>query len=134
MVRVLRDDGDAVGLVTAISGMITKQAVVLLGTRPPGPPYRAVDVSDEVAAATARRSYVPTVSGTAEVATYTVLHSRGGPAQGVVVCDVDGGDGDGVAGRTIATTTDPGVMGAMTETELCGRRVLLAGDGTFRPA
>ena len=48
MAEVLRADAGSLGLVTAISGWITKQGVSLWSTTPPAQPYRSIDVTDEV--------------------------------------------------------------------------------------
>ena len=50
MVQVLRDDPGSVGLVTSISGMITKHGASLWSTRPPEGRFEAADVSAEAAA------------------------------------------------------------------------------------
>ncbi|MDX2169389.1 MAG: acetyl-CoA acetyltransferase, partial [Deltaproteobacteria bacterium] len=52
MVEVLRADAGSSGLVSAVSGMLTKQGVSLWSTRPPRRPCAWLDVSDAVAAAT----------------------------------------------------------------------------------
>jgi acetyl-CoA C-acetyltransferase len=128
MVHVLRDDGDALGLCTAISGMITKQGLVLLSSHPPTTPYRLLDVTDEVTRAVEQRPIVTGAAEPAVVATYTVLFGAVGAERGVVVCDLPGGR------RAIATTDDRDVLAEMTTSEQCGRPVRLLDDGRFQPA
>jgi acetyl-CoA C-acetyltransferase len=133
MTRVLRDDPGALGLVTAISGMITKQGVSIWSTNPLAGGYRGVDVSDEVAAATPTVSVVdPTSAGErdASVVTYTVLFDERQPARGVVVASLDDDDGT----RAIAQSTDPAITNAMTQREWCGQRIRLDGAGGFSVA
>jgi len=125
LVRALRVERGATGMATAVSGMITKQGVGLWSTNPPARVFRAIDVSDEVDAATERRPDA-TGAGPARVVTSTVVFDRGGSAErGIVVTDLDGG-------RAIATTTDPDTMHSMTTAEWCGRMVELDGAGGFR--
>jgi acetyl-CoA C-acetyltransferase len=128
MMHVLRADPGSLGLVTAVSGMITKQAVSVWSTRPPAGGYRSAEVSAESAAATPEVALVSGARGAATVATYTVLAERDGtPARGVVVVDVPGG------GRAIAVTDAAPVAAAMTQGEWCGRPVELDGTGGFAP-
>jgi len=126
MVTILRDEAGAAGLVTAISGMITKQGASIWSTAPPAAGYRSDDVSDAALAATATKPGVRHATGAATVATSTVLYDRSGAAEkGVVITDVDGG-------RAIAVTTDTETMASMTSEEWCGRTIQLTGDGSFR--
>lgn len=128
MVHRLRDDPGSTGLVTAISGMITKQGVSIWSTRPASGGYRSAEVSAEVEAATARRS--PSVDGPADgtVAGYTVLYDGDTPTRTVAVVDADDGT------RAVAVSDDAALARAATTDELGGRRVRVAADRTFAPA
>jgi acetyl-CoA C-acetyltransferase len=125
MMRELRADPGSVGLVTAISGMITKQGVSVWSTRPPAEGYRGEDVSDAVAAATRRVDTEIAEDSEAVVATYTVLFDDGRPTKGVVVADRRDG------GRTVATSDDDALLGSMISEEWCGRTVQLHPSATF---
>jgi acetyl-CoA C-acetyltransferase len=121
MAEVLRSDAGSIGLVTAISGMITKQGVSLWSTDPPAQPYRSIDVTDEVKAATGVRALVDATDTTATVASYTVLDddpSRG--RRGIVIGDLDDGS------RVLVSTDDADMTQSMTTEEWCGRRVRIA--------
>jgi acetyl-CoA C-acetyltransferase len=121
MASVLREDPGSLGLVTAISGLITKQGVTLWSTEPPPDGYRSHDAT--AAAADAQPPPVPTVagaSGPATVATYTVLED----GTAVIVATLPDGR------RSIATAA--GVD--LTAEEWCGRPVVLDGNGGFAPA
>jgi len=125
MTGVLREDAGSLGLVTAISGLITKQGASLWSTTPPAGGFRAVDVTGEAAAI----DPVPvdaTASGTAQIITYTVLYDEAGPARSVVVASLPSGP------RTVAAADDPDLAAAMTNEEWCGRRVHLDGTGRFQ--
>jgi acetyl-CoA C-acetyltransferase len=127
MATVLRADPGANGLVTAVSGMLTKQGVSVWSARPPAAGYRSEDVSDRVAAAAPAMAMSAVGPGPATVATYTVIHVDGHPTQGVVIAE----HGDGC--RAIATTGDRGIALAMTTAEWCGRTIDLDGAGGFTP-
>jgi len=124
MTRALREAPGELGMLTAVSGLLTKQGVLILGSRPAPGPFRAVDVSAEVAR-------LPTVSvradasGAAPVVTYTVVYERDEPARGVVLTEL------GRAGRALASTRDPETMSAMLAEEWIGRTVRLDGAGGF---
>jgi acetyl-CoA C-acetyltransferase len=121
MVEVLRADAGSLGLVTAISGMITKQGVSLWSTTPPAQPYRSIDVTAEVKAATGVRPLVDATDTTATVATYTVLaDDPSGTRRAIVVGDLDDGS------RVLVATDDADVTHSMTTEEWCGRRVRVA--------
>jgi hypothetical protein len=101
--------------------MITKQGVSLWSTTPPSHPYRTIDVTDEVKAATGVRVLHDATDSAATVATYTVLHDDpGGTPRGIVVADLDDGS------RALVSTADADVIQSMTTEEWCGRRVRIA--------
>jgi acetyl-CoA C-acetyltransferase len=74
-------------MITAVSGMLTKQGVSLWGRRPPERGFRFEDVSAVVARAATAVTVDAGYSGPARVATYTVLHEDGEPRRAVVLCD-----------------------------------------------
>lgn len=130
MTGVLRSDPGSSGLVTAVSGMITKQGVSIWGSSPPKAGYGFADVSDEVGEATPLAEVRGASPGDATVASYTVLYGPAEPEKpdrAVVIADV----ADGV--RSIVTSTDPALVADMTVGEWCGRKVRLKSDGTFSP-
>jgi acetyl-CoA C-acetyltransferase len=121
MVAVLRALPGSTALVTAVSGMLTKQGVSLWASRPPTAPCRFEDVTASVAAEVVPLPVAARHDGPATIASYTVLHEHGAPARAVAVCDVTGGS------RAIASTTDAEAIRALLDAEGCGRRVVLAG-------
>jgi acetyl-CoA C-acetyltransferase len=127
MAGVLRADPGSTGLVTAVSGMLTKQGVGVWSGRPPDGSYRSVDVSREVEAADDRITAMNGAPGQATVSTYTVVHTRDGQIFGAVIATLADGT------RAVATTGEVDTTAAMTEEEWCGRGVELDGDGGFRP-
>jgi acetyl-CoA C-acetyltransferase len=124
MAAVLRVDPDAHGMVTAISAMITKQAVSLWSCRPPARGFVATDVSSAVAAATPKVPVRQDGAGRAEVVTYTVLHDGAGVADRAVVLAQRPDGSRALAGSHA-------LAAAMTVGEWGGREVDLDGAGGF---
>jgi acetyl-CoA C-acetyltransferase len=127
MVEVLRADRGSTGMLTAVSGMLTKQGVSLWSTQPPTAACRFVDVTDAVAASMRTVEVVPDYEGDAVVASYTVLYTGDTPSRAVVVCDLADGR------RTLAATEDASLAQAMTETEFCGTQVSVGGRVVTSP-
>jgi acetyl-CoA C-acetyltransferase len=125
MAEVLRADPGSVAMVNAVSGMLTKQGVSLWSTES-GPPFRHVDVSEEAAAETRTKTVRESVSGSATVATYTVLYQGPEPEKAIVLADVPDGT------RTIGASTDADLMAQMVSEEFCGREIELDGGGGFQ--
>jgi len=123
MVERLRAAGRGTGLVTSVSGMITKAGFGVYATSPPARGFGFEDVTDAVAAATQEREIVGDYAGDATVAGYTVLYLGDTPFKGLVVCDLPDGR------RSVASTEDAGLCRAMTEVEVCARRVRIEPAG-----
>ncbi|WP_083418079.1 acetyl-CoA acetyltransferase [Pseudofrankia sp. BMG5.36] len=159
MARVLRAaEPGAHGLVTCVSGMVTKQAGLLWSASPPSTGFRAEDVSVDVRAAETTLPLVdepPDGTGAGVVAGFTVACEQGAPVQALAVVtlggatparaegDGAGGDGDeggtggdgaghGHAIRTVAASADSDVIAAMTREEWVGRPVTVRA-GTLLP-
>lgn len=124
MVGVLRDHPGDVGMVNAVSGLLTKQGVSLWSSGEPERPFAHTDVSDETEADLQRVPVVADASGDATIASYTVAYEGEASARSVVIADLDDGR------RTVASTTDPSVATALVASEACGRRVSIT-DGTL---
>jgi acetyl-CoA C-acetyltransferase len=125
MAEVLRADPGGIGMLNAISGMITKQGVSLWSADPPRASFRHLDVSDEVAKETPVCEVDPDYRGAATIASYTVLYLDDTPARGIAFCDAPDGR------RAIAVTTRPELARAMTEEEFCGRAVEVGAENVF---
>lgn len=110
------------GMVTTVSGIITKQGFGIWGADPNPHGYEFVDVTRDVIAATDEREVVLDYHGTASVAGYTVMYDRHGAQRGVVVVDLPAGK------RSIASSDDPHVMARMITTEFCGVTVNVRGS------
>jgi acetyl-CoA C-acetyltransferase len=122
MVERLRADPGSSGLVTAISGLITKQGVSVLGPEPPRP-FVFDRVTEAVAAAHEAVRVEPAAEGRARVSSYTV-GAIGAFQTGVaLICDFDDGR------RTLRVVEDAALAEEGMQVELCGREVELGSDG-----
>lgn len=108
------------GMVTTVSGIITKQGFGIWGADPNPRGYEFVDVTEDVIAATDEREVLPDYAGPATVAGYTVMYDRSGAQRGIAVVDLPDGK------RSIAHTTDPALMSRMIAAEFCGVAVDVA--------
>jgi acetyl-CoA C-acetyltransferase len=115
------------GLVSAVSGMLTKQAVALWSNRPPpAGGFAQADVSEETEHRTLTCPITPGYDGSATVASYTVTGGPEGTRRCIAVADLPDGS------RTIATSGDEQLARDMTTEEWCGRRIDIRA-GTIRP-
>ncbi len=128
MVERLREDPGSTGMVTSVSGMLTKTGVGLWSSAAPTVPFAAIDVSDVVTATTALRPFDPDATGMATIVGSTVVHDRGLPARAVVVAELADGH------RTVAVGRDRDVAVAMTTGDWCGRSVVVGPAGAFEPS
>ena len=85
MASVLREAPGSTGLVTAVSGMLTKQGVSLWSSEPAGAAFAHDDVSEATARETPAVELVPAAAGSATVATYTVLYEGADPKRAVLL-------------------------------------------------
>lgn len=113
------------GLVSSVSGTLTKQGFGLWSTQPPPGGFRRDDVTEEVARAAPARPVTLEPAGPGRIAGFTVLHDRGKPPRGVAILDLEDGP------RAVATTDDPALLARMEREELCGAPVIAEGE-SFR--
>jgi acetyl-CoA C-acetyltransferase len=128
LAEVLRADPGSHGLLSAVSGMLTKQGLSVWSTCPGEPGFGYEDVSQEVAREVPTLRVVEDARGRALVAGYTVLHGTSGPERGVAYCDLPDGS------RAIAESGDVDWLREIEREELCGAEVELLADGVMRPA
>ncbi len=127
----LRDQPDELGLVTTVSGMLSKPGLAIWSATPPARPALMGDMASDARAATEVLpvAEVPPPSETeATVASFTVTYGgRDGlePVRTAIVADL----ADGV--RTAATCEDAQTAHLATEEGLTGRTVRVK-DTTFR--
>jgi acetyl-CoA C-acetyltransferase len=125
MVEVLRNDPGSTGLVTAISGFLTKQGVSILACEPTRP-FLFDSVTAEARADQATMIVEPGAEGRARVGAYSVIHARDGVTTVALVCDFD------ERRRTLRVVEDRELAEEGMSSELCGREVLLGTGGAVR--
>jgi len=124
MADVLRADAGTVGMVTSVSGMLTKPGLALWSTDP-GDGFRAVDVTDEARAATETRPLDAGAVGDGHIVAHTVVHERGVPAR--LVALVETADGR----RTVAVDPDADRAARSVELDLVGTPTALPRPGVL---
>lgn len=124
-VEMLRQPGSHnTALVTAVSGLLTKQGAVLFQRETPESSYAHVDLTDTAKTAVGRRAVVGCHSGAGIVDAVTVVVPKDGNPE--VVAVVRTHDGKGTIGRT----SDPAAVHSALEEEWVGRPVELR-DGAL---
>ena len=121
---VLRTAPGALGVVTTVSGLLTKPGIGAWSATPDDRPPLVGDLGEVVAAATGTLDVVETLDGYdggATVATYTVTYEGMAPTRTVAVCDTDDGR------RCVAVAEDPDLSAHAVASELIGARVRLEG-------
>ncbi len=125
MAGVLRNDPDAMGLVSANGGFLTKHVVGVWSCRPPVAGSRWRSVQPELDASVPRRAGAPHHVGSARLETYTVLHDReGAPERAWAFALTDDG------GRTLGVADDHDLLVTLEREDVLGARVELA-DGSL---
>jgi acetyl-CoA C-acetyltransferase len=119
----LRAAPDSAGLLTAVSGILTKQGVSLWSARPPERGFAFLDVTAETAAEQPPRALVEHAEGPARAAGYTVLFEGERAARTAFVCELPDGR------RTLAASDDPALAELGTRDELTGRALRLRDGG-----
>jgi acetyl-CoA C-acetyltransferase len=114
MAQLLRKNPAETGLVTTVSGLLTKQACALWSANPGVREWSCADVTDQVREQSDVCEVVSNYTGKGSVAGYTVLHQGSDPWRAVAVFDLPDGQ------RTVAYSEDPAMMEAMMTQECCG--------------
>lgn len=125
MAELLRADPGSHALLTAVSGILTKQGASVWSTRPPEAGFQFADLSAEAERATPPVALAEASRGDARIASYTVLYRGDEPVRAVALCDLPTGQ------RAIATSEDKALATAMTEIEICGRSARLLPGAHF---
>lgn len=122
--QLLREGRGRHGLVSSVSGVLTKQGFGLWSRAPGLNGFVLKDVTGDVARATKTVPVVDAASGSGTIAGYTVLHERGQPPSGIAVVDVEGA-------RAVVQTGDPALVARMESVECCGAPVRLGEGHSF---
>ena len=114
----LRAEPGTLGLVTTVSGLLTKPSLMVWGTDPPARPLLIGDLAARAEAATPSVELADAGSaGPAVVVAVTTTYEGGAPARVVVV----GERADG--GRVVNVIADPDLAAQVTSEELIGSRL-----------
>lgn len=116
MAELLRAREDGSGLISSVSGLLTKQSFALWSRQAPADGFCCDDVTEAVARAYPAVPVVEAFTGSAVVTGYTVLYDGGSRRAVAVVALPDGA-------HAIATADDPALLDAMEREEFCGRRI-----------
>tara|TARA_R110002124_G_scaffold1676_5_gene10413 strand:- start:50 stop:1525 length:1476 start_codon:yes stop_codon:yes gene_type:complete len=127
MAQLLRQNPGEAGLVTAVSGMLTKQACAVWSATPGTEGWACADVTERVREQSGECELVAQYTGPASVAGYTVLYQGMDPWRAVAVFDLPDGR------RTVAYSEEPQLMQHMMAQECCGETYQVA-DGNFSVA
>ncbi|HEB91253.1 MAG TPA: acetyl-CoA acetyltransferase [Deltaproteobacteria bacterium] len=125
MVGTLRRRPGSRGLVTAVSGLMTKQGVSVLGTEP-GDVFLFDGVTEATRAAQATIAVEPGAEGSARVASYTVIHERDETPKVALLFDFD------EHRRTLRVVGDRDLAEEAERVEFCGREAVLGPEERIR--
>jgi acetyl-CoA C-acetyltransferase len=122
---LLRAGVGQTALVSAASGVLTKQAFAVWSSQPGQRPFLSADVTGEVARATATREVLVEYTGVGVVIAHTLLYENGEPQHAVAILDTDNG------ARTVAKARcDPALVDAIHGDRFNGTSVHVS-DGWF---
>jgi acetyl-CoA C-acetyltransferase len=123
MVPMLRDAPGTTGLLTFISGIITKHGISVWSTTPPEHDgFVGIDTTDAVAAGTDALEVIGDHRGVATIDAYTVAHEGGEARYATIVATTPDRT------RIVARNDDPDLAADMTSAEWCGRDVDVDAD------
>ena len=128
MAQLLREQPGEVGLVTTVSGMLTKQACALWSTEPGEQGWDFADVTEAVRHDCELCEVIGEVVGSGVVAGYTVLYQGHEPWRAVAVFDLPDGK------RTVAFSEDAAIIEQMLGDEECCGLSFALDQGQFRAA
>ena len=121
MVRRVRDQ-PGLGLVTTVSGMLTKPGLAVWSSEPDDRPPLVADLASRATAATETVPVAHGHDGPATVAAYTVTYDGMEPRELVAIVETSDGP------RAIAKSRDHDLLAAATTAELVGTKVMVAGN------
>jgi acetyl-CoA C-acetyltransferase len=124
VIDAVRAEPGSLGMVTTVSGLLTKPGIGVWSGTPDGRPLLLGDLAVEAQSATEVLDVVETLdgyAGEATVVTYTVTFDGMDPIRIVALCDTTDGR------RCVALTEDAELAAEAVGSDLIGRRVRLAG-------
>lgn len=125
MAECLRTSPGSHGIVSSVSGLMTKQSFAVWSTEPGGNGFGFADVTEEVRALWPAVEIIENYRGEGRILGYTIIYRGGEPSRAVAMLEVPGG-------HTLGWNEEATVMQAMEQSEHCGVTVKLA-DNLFTP-
>ena len=126
LVARLRADPGSVALLTAVSGILTKQGVSLWSTEPGPGAFGHTDVTEAVARDTRVVPVRKDAPGRGRIASYTVLYEGDAPVRSILLCDLEDGT------RSLVVDEDRERAAQWVVSEGCGRPVTISAGGAVR--
>lgn len=127
MAELLREGNEQTGLVSSVSGILTKQGFGTWGKRPAPGGFVFRDVTADTALIETVKPVLESFTGRAKVVGYTILHDKGQAPRGLVLVDTDTGY------RALAWSEDGALVQRMEAAEFCGSTVTIENQ-LFTPA
>ena len=121
MIERLRVEPGTFGLVTVVSGLLTKPGLTVWSTEPPAEPMLVDDLVDAATDATPVVPLDEAPQGSGRVASYTVVPVDDAPARVVAIVDLDRGE------RAVAAVEDAVVGAEAIRSDLIGTPVAVDG-------
>ncbi len=116
----LRRRPEALGMVTAVSGLLTKPGITIWGARPPSE-LLVADHAAEAAAVTSVREVTHTATGAGTVVSVTATYDGTSPDRAFVIADLDDDR------RWVGTCRDADWVAAASRREVIGSGVVVRG-------
>ena len=117
LLRQERGPTRRVGLVSSVSGILTKQGFGVWASQPGNSGFASDDVSADTGRQQNTKVVTSSFQGRAAIAGYTVLHDKGQAPRALVLADTDTGC------RALAWSSDPALVSRMEESEFCGTSI-----------
>ena len=124
MAQLIREGRGKTGLVSSVSGILTKQGFGVWSSHPNSEGFVFADVSAEVEKRTQTKEVAASFNGNAVVAGYTVLQHKGKAPRALVLADTE------AACRALAWSEDAALVERMQAAEFCGVAIAMQ-DGVF---
>ena len=121
MVDRLHEDRGSLGMVTTVSGFLTKPGIAVYSTEPGTKPVMVADLAADAADTTTVAPVAVDYQGPATIAACTVSFERSGDRRVITLVDTPGGE------RWVAFSDDPSVAERAMRQELIGTEVQVDG-------
>ena len=117
LLRQRRGPTRRIGLVSSVSGLLTKQGFGVWASQPGNSGFAFDDVSADTARQQGTKEVTSSFQGRAAIAGYTVLYDKGQAPRALVLADTDTGC------RALAWSSDPALVSRMEASEFCGTTI-----------